>query len=168
MVASLETLLDRAAAAQPNPGRTDTFRRLTRTEYQNAIRDLLALEMDLSSMLPRDEASHGFDNITVTDLSPTLLESYVSAADKISRLAVGRPVSSPAVKTVKMKPDLTQERHFEGLPVGTRGGTLFRHTFPLDGEYEIVIRLTRDRDEQVSVSATTRVKPGVRAKVLKL
>ena len=149
VVSSLEASLDSAAAAHTNPGRTDTLRRLTRTEYQNAIRDLLALEMDLSSLLPRDESSQGFDNITVTDLSPTLLESYVSAADKISRLAVGRPVTFLAVETIKKKPDLTQEWHLEGLPLGTRGGTLFPHTFPVDGEYEIVVRLTRDRDEQV-------------------
>ena len=70
-------------------------------------------------------------------------------ADKISRLAVGRPVPSLAVETIKKKPDLTQEWHIEGLPVGTRGGTLLPHNFPLDAEYEIVIRLTRDRDEQV-------------------
>ena len=149
VVASLETALDRAAEAHPDPGRTDTFRRLTRTEYRNAIRDLLVLDLDLSDLLPRDESSQGFDNITVTDLSPTLLERYVAAADKISRLAVGRPVSSPAVETVKMKPDLTQEWHVEGLPVGTRGGTLMNYAFPLDGDYEFVIRLTRDRDEQV-------------------
>jgi mono/diheme cytochrome c family protein len=149
VVSSLAASLDRAAAAEPNPGRTDTVRRLTRTEYQNAIRDLLALELDLSSLLPRDEFSQGFDNITVTDLSPLLLESYVSAADKISRLVVGRPVPSLAVATIKMKPDLTQEWPFENLPVGTRGGTLVAHIFPLDAEYEIVIRLTRDRDEQV-------------------
>ncbi len=148
-VSSLEASLDGAAAAHTNPGRTDTFRRLTRTEYQNAIRDLLAVDLDLSALLPRDESSQGFDNITVTDLSPTLLESYVSAADKISRMAVGRPVSSLVVETIKMKPDVTQEWQLEGLPVGTRGGTLFPHTFPLDGEYEIVVRLTRDRDEQV-------------------
>ena len=149
VVSSLEDLLDSAAEAQPNPGRTDTFRRLTRTEYQNAIRDLLALDLNLSSVLPRDESSSGFDNVTVGDLSPTLLESYVSAADQISRLAVGRPIQSLAVETIKKKPDLTQEWHIEGLPVGTRGGTLFPHAFPLDAEYEIVIRLTRDRDEQV-------------------
>ena len=148
-VSALEDALDDAAASQSNPGRTDTFRRLTRTEYQNAIRDLLALDLDLASVLPRDESSSGFDNITVGDLSPALLEAYVSAADEISRLAVGRPVRSLAVKTIKKKPDLTQEWHIEGLPIGTRGGTLLRHTFPLDAEYEIVIRLTRDRDEQV-------------------
>ena len=149
VVASLETALDRVADAHPDPGRTETFRRLTRTEYRNAIRDLLALDLDLFDLLPRDESSQGFDNITVTDLSPTLLERYVSAADTISRLAVGRPVSSPVVETVTMKPDLTQEWHVDGLPVGTRGGTVFNHIFPLDGDYEIVIRLTRDRDEQV-------------------
>ena len=149
VVSSLEGALDDAAASQLDPGRTDTFRRLTRTEYQNAIRDLLALDLDLASVLPRDESSSGFDNITVGDLSPALLEAYVSAADEISRLAVGRPVRSLAVKTIKKKPDLTQEWHIDGLPIGTRGGTLLRHTFPLDAEYEIVIRLTRDRDEQV-------------------
>ncbi len=91
-VAWLESSLDAAAAERPNPGRTETFRRLNRTEYQNAIRDLLALEVDAASLLPPDESSHGFDNITVTDLSPTLLNRYISAAQKISRLAVGTSV----------------------------------------------------------------------------
>ena len=149
LLRSLAADLDEAAATQPDPGRTDTFRRLTRTEYQNAIRDLLGIELDLSSLLPRDESSSGFDNITVGDLSPALLESYVQVADKISRLAVGRPVPSLEVERVSMRPDITQERHVEGLPLGTRGGTSFRHYFPLDAEYEIVIRLARDRDEQV-------------------
>ncbi len=149
VVSSLASELDRAAADRPDPGRTDTFRRLTRTEYQNAIRDLLALELDLSSVLPRDESSSGFDNITVGDLSPALLEAYVAAADQISRLAIGRPVESLAVVTVTKKPDLTQEWHIEGLPVGTRGGTLLSHAFPVDADYDIVIHLTRDRDEQV-------------------
>ena len=149
VLSSLASALDRAAANRPDPGRTDTFRRLTRTEYQNAIRDLLALELDLSSVLPRDESSSGFDNITVGDLSPALLEGYVAAADQISRLAVGRPVQSLSVVTITKKPELTQEWHIEGLPVGTRGGTLLSHTFPVDADYEIVIHLTRDRDEQV-------------------
>ena len=149
VLSALEAALDSAAAARPDPGRTDTFRRLTRTEYRNVIRDLLALDLDLTEVLPRDESSSGFDNITVGDLSPALLESYVSAADMISRLAVGRPVPSPDVRTVKMKPDITQEWYVDGLPVGTRGGTLFLHNFPLDAEYEIVIRLARDRDEQI-------------------
>ena len=89
VVAELQRSLDLAAAAAPNPGRTDTFRRLNRTEYQNAIRDLLALEIDATALLPNDEPSHGFDNVTVGNLSPTLLDRYVSAAQKIARLAVG-------------------------------------------------------------------------------
>lgn len=149
VLASLTNELDAHAEKAPDPGRTDTFRRLTRREYQNAVRDLLALELDLSSVLPPDQSSSGFDNITVGDLSPALLESYVAAADKISRLAIGRPVDVLAVETVKRKPDVTQEWHVDGLPIGTRGGMAFQHTFPLDAEYEIRIRLARDRDEQI-------------------
>jgi hypothetical protein len=149
VIAFLEASLDRAAAAHPNPGRTATLRRLTRTEYQNAIRDLLALEIDVTSLLPADEASYGFDNVTVGDLSPTLLDRYISAAEKISRLAVGRPSRSPGGDTIRIPPDLTQEQHLEGLPIGTRGGAVVPYTFPMDGEYEIQIRLMRDRDEHV-------------------
>jgi mono/diheme cytochrome c family protein len=149
VVASLEASLDRAAAAHPDPGRTDTFRRLNRTEYRNAIRDLLAVDVDVTSLLPRDESSHGFDNVTVGDLSPTLLDRYIAAAEKISRLAVGRPSRSPGGQTIRTPPDLTQEEHIEGLPIGTRGGTVFPYTFPLDGEYEFTIRLTRDRNEDI-------------------
>ena len=149
VIASLETSLDSAAAAHPNPGRTDTFRRLNRTEYQNAIRDLLALDVDVSNLLPGEESSHGFDNVTVGDLSPTLLDRYVSAAEKISRLAVGLPSRSPGGDTIRIAPDLTQEEHFEGLPVGTRGGAAVPYTFPLDAEYDIELRLTRDRDEHI-------------------
>jgi Protein of unknown function (DUF1592)/Protein of unknown function (DUF1588)/Protein of unknown function (DUF1585)/Protein of unknown function (DUF1595)/Protein of unknown function (DUF1587) len=148
-VSSLETSLDAAAAAKPNSGRTDTFRRLNRTEYQNAIRDLLGLDIDVASLLPIDESSYGFDNVTVGDLSPTLLDRYISAAERISRLAVGRPSRSPGGDTIKIPPDLTQEEHVDGLPVGTRGGALIRYTFPLDAEYEIQIRLARDRNEHV-------------------
>ncbi len=149
LVSSLEASLDNAAAAKPNPGRTDTFRRLNRTEYQNAIRDLLALEVDVASLLPGDESSQGFDNVTVGDLSPTLLERYLSAAQKISRLAIGRPSRSPGGVTINLPPDLTQEEHFEDLPPGTRGGLVVRCTFPLDAEYEIQLRLARDRNEHV-------------------
>ena len=140
VISSLEKSLDRAAAANPNPGRTATLRRLTRTEYQNAIRDLLALDVDVASLLPADESSYGFDNVTVGDLS---------AAEKISRVAVGRPSRSPGGDTIRIPADVTQEEHLEGLPIGTRGGALVHYTFPLDGEYEIQIRLTRDRDEHV-------------------
>src|SRR5437762_6791908 len=98
-IASLETSLDRAAAASPDPGRTATLRRLTRTEYQNAVRDLLVLDVDVASLLPADDSSYGFDNVTVGDLSPTLLDRYVSAAEKISHVAVGRPSRSPGGET---------------------------------------------------------------------
>ena len=148
-LASLETALDRVSATTPNPGRTDTFRRLNRTEYRNAVRDLIAIEIDAVSLLPSDSASFGFDNVTVGNLSPTLLESYVSAAEKISRLAVGRPSLSPGGATVRLKPDLTQEKHLDGLPIGTRGGALTSHEFPVNGEYEITIRLARDRNEHI-------------------
>ena len=149
VVGKLASTLDRAAAKNPHPGRTDTFRRLNRTEYQNAIRDLLALDIDAAALLPKDEASHGFDNVTVGELSPTLLNRYISAAGKISRLAVGTSYRQPGGDTFRLRPDLTQEEHVEGLPPGTRGGTLLNHTFPRDGEYEIQIRLTRDRNEEV-------------------
>jgi mono/diheme cytochrome c family protein len=148
-LASLEASLDRVATATPHPGRTDTFRRLNRTEYHNAIRDLLALDIDVAALLPSDSASFGFDNITVGNLSPTLLESYVTAAEKISRLAVGRPSLSMGGSTVRIKPDITQENHLDGLPIGTRGGALISHEFPLNGEYEISIRLSRDRNEHI-------------------
>ena len=147
--AALVKQLDAAAAENPNPGRTETLRRLTRTEYQNAIRDLLALEIDAAELLPADESSHGFDNTTVGDLSPTLLDRYLSAAQKISRLAVGTPLSQPDGRTIRIAPDLTQEHHVEGLPLGTRGGAVIRHTFPQSGGYEIQIRLTRDRNEKI-------------------
>ncbi|MEE2637171.1 MAG: DUF1587 domain-containing protein, partial [Acidobacteriota bacterium] len=148
-LASLEDALDRHAHVTPNPGRTETFRRMTRTEYHNAIRDLLGLEVDVAALLPSDSSSFGFDNVTVGNLSPTLLERYVSAAERISRLAVGRPGLGPGGATVRTRPDLTQEDHLPGFPIGTRGGALVSHTFPVDGEYEISIRLSRDRNEHI-------------------
>ncbi len=155
-VQSLTNQLDAEAAAHPNPGRGPAFRRLSRTEYQNAIRDLLALDVDVRSLLPSDEASHGFDNVTVADLSPTLLERYLAAARKISRLAIGIPVRAPGGDTVTLPPDLTQEGHFDGLPAGSRGGMTYKHNFPLDAEYEIVVRLVRDRNEHVEGLNATR------------
>jgi hypothetical protein len=149
LLSYLETSLDRAAAARPNPGRTDTFRRLNRTEYQNAIRDLLALDVDAAALLPADDSSYGFDNVGVGNLSPTLMERYLSASQKISRLAIGSPVRSPGGETILLPPDLTQDAHFEGLPFGTRGGTAFEYNFPLDGDYEVQLLLTRDRNEDI-------------------
>lgn len=149
VISELELNLDDYAARHPRPGRTATFRRLTRFEYQNAIRDLLAVEVDASSLLPADELSHGFDNITVGELSPALLNRYVSAAQQISRLALGRTSSSPTGRTIRIAPDVTQEERVAGLPPGTRGGTLIRHTFSQGGEYELSVRLARDRNEHV-------------------
>jgi hypothetical protein len=149
VVSYLEQTLDAAADAHPSPGRTATIRRLTRTEYRNAVRDLLALDVDVSSLLPADDSSYGFDNVTVGDLSPTLLERYISAAEKISRLAIGRPSRSPGGETIRIPPDLTQEEHIDGLPIGTRGGVVVPHTFPQNGEYDIQVHLRRDRDEKV-------------------
>ena len=119
LISHFETSLDRAAAARPNPGRTDTFRRLNRTEYQNSVRDLLAVELDVTAMLPKDDSSHGFDNLTVGELSPTLLERYLGAARKISRLAVGTPVKAPLGETI-----LIPARPDPGRPI--RGAAL-RH-----------------------------------------
>jgi hypothetical protein len=149
VVSQLATSLDRDASTHPNPGRTETFRRLNRTEYQNAIRDLLAVNIDAAALLSKDDGSHGFDNVTVRTLSPALLDRYISAAQKISRLAVGAPGRSPGGDTFRIRADVTQEEHAEGLPLGTRGGTLIPYTFSRDGEYEIQIRLMRDRNEEV-------------------
>jgi hypothetical protein len=148
-IAWLETSLDASAATHPNPGRTETFRRLNRTEYQNAIRDLLGLDVDVASLLPPDESSLGFDNITVTDLSPTLLNRYLSAAQTISRMAVGRAPSKPREDVFRVRPDVTQDVHVEGLPIGTRGGIAIPYNFPQDGQYEIQVRLMRDRNESI-------------------
>src|SRR5262245_61139693 len=139
----LETSLDKAAAAKPNPGRTETLRRLNRTEYQNAIRDLLAVDIDAASLLPADESGHGFDNVTVGDLPPALLDRYISAAQKISALAIGSTQTSLQSDIIRVPPDVTQEEHVEGLPIGTRGGLLFPYTFAQNGAYDIQIYLAR-------------------------
>ena len=143
MLAWLEASLDAAATANLNPGRTETLRRLNRTEYQNAIRDLLALDVDAASLLPADESGHGFDNVIVGDLSPTLLTRYISAAQEISRLAVGGAQSLQS-DIIQNAPDLTQEGHLPGLPLGTRGGLSTSYTFPQDGEYDIRVFLFRN------------------------
>lgn len=145
----LQTQMDAPILSEPNPGRTSTFRRLTRKEYANAIRDLLHLEIDTTELLPRDEVSHGFDNITVTKLTPTLMDRYISAAQKISRLAVGLPLPNPVGDIIRIKPDLSQNDHVDGLPLGTRGGALIPYHFPRTGSYEIQVTLTRDRNEKI-------------------
>jgi hypothetical protein len=141
--ATVETSLDRAAAANPNPGRAP-LHRMNRGEYANAIRDLLAVDVDPATLLPADDSSNGFDNIAdVLGVSPALLERYVSAAAKISRLAVGDPETAPLDVTYTVKGDLTQTVTLDGLPLGTRGGTVIRHNFPLDGEYLVKLSLAK-------------------------
>jgi hypothetical protein len=141
LVSFLEWRLDRAAAERPNPGRP-LVHRLNRAEYANAIRDLLALEVDASSLLPPDDSVDGFDNIAdALSLSPALLEGYLSAAARISALAVGSPKITASSETYKVRGDMSQAEHLQGLPLGTRGGVSARHTFPLDGEYVIRVKL---------------------------
>ncbi len=140
----LETSLDRAYAANPNPGRA-TMHRLNRAEYANAIRDLLALNIDATALLPPDDESSGFDNIAdVLRVSPSLMERYLSASWNISREAVGDSRIVATTATYRVRPDLSQDQHIDGLPLGTRGGILVPHTFPLDGEYVIKVRLWRN------------------------
>ena len=148
-LAELTDYLDAAAEKSPDPGHVDAVRRMTRTEYQNVIRDLLGVTVDVSELLPKDESSHGFDNITVGSLSPTLLNRYISAAEKISRVAVGSADGPPQIRVVRMPADQTQEEQVDGLPLGTRGGALIEHTFPVTGEYQVEVRLARDRNEEV-------------------
>ncbi len=149
LIESLTDTIGTAALANPKPGRTGTFRRLNRAEYRNAIRDLLAVDVDMASLLPSDEASHGFDNVTVENLSPLLLEKYLTAAQKISRLALGSPVKSLGGDTILIPPDLTQEDQLNGLPFGTRGGAIVPYNFPVNAQYEIQLRLARDRNERI-------------------
>jgi mono/diheme cytochrome c family protein len=140
----LENSLDQAAALKPRPGRA-TIHRLNRTEYANAIRDLLALDVDGASLLPPDDESSGFDNIAdVLNVPPSLMERYLSASWNISRAAVGNPGIAPSMVTYRVRPDLSQDQHIDGMPLGTRGGILIQHTFPLDGEYTIKVRLWRN------------------------
>ena len=143
LVSSLEAGLDEAAEAKPNPGRP-LLHRLNRAEYKNAIRDLLALDVDVATLLPPDDSAYGFDNISdVLGVSPSLQERYLTAAGRISRLAVGDQAMRPGSDTYRVSQDLSQNQHIEGLPLGTVGGLQVRHTFPLDAEYEFRTQLYR-------------------------
>ena len=143
LVRWLETSLDRAALASPKPGRP-LVHRLNRAEYANAIRDLLALEIDPAPLLPADDSSAGFDNIAdVLGLSPVLLESYLSAAGRISALAIGDPKTPPMGEVYRVRQDASQSRHVEGLPLGTVGGFVITRNIPLDGEYLFQVKLFR-------------------------
>jgi mono/diheme cytochrome c family protein len=137
LIRGMEATLDRAPAPHlPPPG----LHRLNRTEYTNAIRDLLDLEVDATKFLPADDSTRGFDNIAgALTMSPALMEAYLSAAGKISRLAMG-DASGPAQKVFDIAPDTAQNHHVEGLPFGTRGGMLIPYEFPADGDYSFKIK----------------------------
>ena len=142
-VKRLESALDQAAAARPNPGRL-ALHRLNRAEYANAIHDLLALTIDARSMLFADDADqHGFDNnADVLSVSPALMERYMSAARKVARVALGRGISNPVSDTYSIPRMLVQDtRTDDDLPLGSRGGMAIRHRFPVDGEYRLKIKL---------------------------
>jgi len=143
----IETELDQAAAANPAPGQP-LLHRLNRTEYANAIEDLLGLKIDASALLPPDDSAFGFDNnSSVLGLSPVLLERYLAAADRISALALADPSTEPGSDTYRARQDLSQDQHIEGLPFGTVGGLLVEHTFPLDAEYEFRLAFFRNNLE---------------------
>ena len=137
----LETQIDQAA--EPYAGRT-ILHRLNRSEYANAIRDLLALDIDPAALLPPDDSAFGFDNISdALGLSPSLQEHYLDAALKIGALAVGDPKIAPGSETWRIRQDLSQDEHVNGLPLGTVGGTRVQYNFPLDGEYTVQAKLFR-------------------------
>jgi hypothetical protein len=136
---SLESALDRLAARQLDPG-APALHRLNRAEYANVIRELLALDVDVSALLPPDDSAAGFDNIAdVLTVSPALIEGYIAAAAKISRLALGDPSIGLDRAVYRVPGDLSQDVHLDGLPLGTRGGIIVRHTFPLDAEYDLQV-----------------------------
>ena len=144
LVTYIETELDSAAAADPNPGRK-SLHRINRTEYGNAIRDLLALDIDVTELLPGDSEAYGFDNIAdVLGTDPSLMDRYVSAAWKITSAAMGDPEVASTVTTYTIPSDRSQIDHVEGLPFGTRGGMRVQHHFPVDGEYIIRPKLWRN------------------------
>ena len=146
----LETELDRASAEAPNPGRP-VLHRLNRVQYGNAVRDLLGIDSaHAASLVPPNASTHGFDNVAaVLGVDPTLIERYLSAARKISTLAVGDPAAGPAPVTYRAPADLTQNDHLDGMPFGTRGGIRARHHFPVDGEYVISAKLGRNVHELI-------------------
>ena len=135
VVGSIEDALDKEAALRPNPGRP-ILHRLNQVEFANSIRELLDIKIDPAAFLPDDDMSQGYDNMSdVLNISPTLLEGYVRAAGKVSRLAVGDKAAAPAVDTYVVPQSISQLKHIEGTPFGTRGGIVIHHNFPADGDY---------------------------------
>ena len=148
LIAWLESEIDAAAAVSPDPGRKVAFHRLNRAEYKNAVRDLLDVDIDVAGLLPSDDVSYGFDNIAgVSNVSPTLLERYLGAADIVSRLAVGRPAPFENIDYYRVPDDLSQEQRLPGMPYGTRGGIRISYTFPVDADYAISAELARNLNE---------------------
>lgn len=149
LISSIESERDRVAQLRPNPGRP-TLHRLNRTEYANAVRDMLGLEIDVADLLPADDIGYGFDNIgDVLQTSPVLLERYLSVARKVSRTAVGDTSLPVAYQTYTVPHGLAQDNRLDGIePVGSRGGTAISHYFPVDGEYEISVSLQRNRNDE--------------------
>lgn len=144
LAAYLIDSLDSAAAENPDYGRM-AVHRLNRTEYGNAVQDLLGLEIDAAEYLPADDEAYGFDNIAdVLRVSPSLMEQYLSASSKLAALAVGDPETQVVNAVYRAPPDLGQYRHVDGLPLGTRGGLRISHYFPLDAEYDFAVFLTRN------------------------
>ncbi|HBE69897.1 MAG TPA: hypothetical protein DDW52_17255 [Planctomycetaceae bacterium] len=146
---ALRGLLAEHQRLSPRFGSTESLRRLTRFEYQNAVRDLLAVHIDATKLLPPDQSSGGFDNITVGDLSPSRVTRLLAAAEKISRLAVGVVGSQPRSEVFRVPADVTQKARLPGMPLGTRGGLIVDYTFPRTGKYRVELRLARDRNEHV-------------------
>jgi hypothetical protein len=154
VVAYVESQLDRAAIEHPNPG-LKSLHRLNRTEYGNAVRDLLALEINPAALLPNDSEAYGFDNIAdVLGTDPSLMDRYLSAAWKVTSAAIGDVSMTAAVSTYRVPPDRSQGDHVEGLPFGTRGGMLVSHYFPVDGEYVIRPKLWRNTVDVVRGTET--------------
>src|SRR6266478_5312402 len=170
-VASLETAIDKAAAAHPNPG-WRSFQRLSQVEYAHSIHDLLGIDVDVAALLPPDSLHDGFDNIAeAQSFSPAVLEGYIRAANKITIDALGDPKTSATSATYSISSTTNQLRHVDGAPMGTRGGISVVHNFPADGEYVFTVKFQaatnggligrRSQNEQVEVSIN-----GERAAVL--
>ena len=150
-LSTLQDRLDKAAAVRPDPGRTELAHRLNRTEYGNAVRDLLLVDINAADLLPADDSSYGFDNIAgVLKMSPSLMERYLAAAKVVSRTAIGSPPPSIGIVTYRVSHEAQQQDRDEQLPFGTRGGTLIHYVFPVNADYDIEVSLTNGETPDLS------------------